>query len=870
MAVAGELQLTYGELLEASMALARAVAQATPEGGTVGILLPSSDRYAVAILACLACGRPYVALDLNYPAKRNQEIIQKAELAVLVVAGERQDISIELPDGLHQIDIANAIRETGSIYGNSVPFAPRPVDEPAIILYTSGSSGHPKGIVNSQRALLQRVLQHVEASHIDSRDVFLLLSSFCTVAGTREALTALLTGAKLCIVDPETAGLRGIRRKLLEQGVSIVYAVPALIKAVIGVEEADKDFASLRVLRLGGDRVLLSDIALLRQKIPRTCHIQIGYSSTETTGAQWFVPPDFPQTRPNTPIGYILPGITFAVLDDEGTQVPAGEIGELVVRSPYVALGEWRNGRCESGAMIADPIDPGQRILCTGDLVRMEADGRLEVVGRKDQQIKINGKRVEPAELEALLGRSPHVADAAVIAVRSATATSLVAFVAPMNDAGAGLREELRAAIRTTLPPSLHPARLHIIDAIPRLPSAKINRLALEEEDTRRQDHDAAAELTSTIKAEPEAVRGTVERIWRKVLGGRAIAANRARDEAGGDSLTLLRFVFYLEEAFGLDLPLDHFRMNMTPGDFAATIARLSAGPATEAGNADGRPAVFIFPDLPGDNPTLASFRIELADRIRCIAIDYPGWRTMASDNNTIDDVAAAAVAQINKATPTGDLLFAGYSFGSVVGFLAAARLAEMGRNVAFFAILDTNISAPLTHAGQDRLPSWGEIWRTSSRLLRGIDSPHRRACQLLARWLSAPGRHKLLGQLAHTRGNWLPAATRFTLRTELDEAVRWRLFRDWVGSSQKPRIAGHAVLLRSEEYRPGAPKDLGWGNRFETVDVIDITGNHLEMLRPPHRAGVSARFAELVWRVRSRPLGEGTIPNALNQERKG
>ena len=525
-------------------------------------------------------------------------------------------------------------------------------------------------------------------------------------------------------------------------------------------------------------------------------------------------------------------------------------MGELVVRSPYIALGEWRNGRCEAGAMVTDPSDPRRRILATGDLVRMEPDGRLEVVGRKDQQIKINGKRVEPAELEALLSRSPKVADAAVIAVRSGSDTSLVAFVAPANCSAAGLREELRAAIRAALPPALHPARLHVLDAIPRLPSAKIHRVALEEEDARRQECDIAPEPAQAAEEEPDAIRGTVERIWRKVLGGRAIAANRAWDEAGGDSLTLLSFIYYLEETLHLDLPLDHFRMNMTPSDFATTIERLIARPATQAAGADARPTVFIFPDLPGDNPTLASFRIELEDRIRCIPIEYPSWRTMIVDRNTIDDLAAAAANQIAKAMPTGDLRLAGYSFGSAVALLTAARLTGMGRHVSFFAILDTNISAPLTHAGQDRPPTAGEMGRTIWRLLRGIDSPHRRVCQLVARWLAAPGRQPMLQRLARARGGILPDATRFTLKTELDEAVRWRIFRDWVAGSDKPRLAGHAVLFRSQEDRPGTPKDLGWGARFASVEVIDITGNHLEMLRPPHRAGVGERFAEIIARA--------------------
>ena len=493
----GNQQLTYRELLDASSSLASRIRAATPEGAAVGILMPSSASFAVTILGCLAAGRPYVALDSRYPVQRNKEIIGQAGLSVLIVDSAQPGADLDLPHELQLLDLAY-ILAGAKVFGADVPVPSVAADAPASILYTSGSTGRPKGIVNSQRNLLQRVFQHVDASHIDSDDVFLLLSSFCTIAGTREALTALLTGARLVVADPKKVGLRAIRTVVRDQGISVLYALPALISAVIGVETTGRDFCSLRLVRLGGDRVLWSDIALVRRALPAACHIQIGYSSTETTGTQWFVPPHFPENSPSAPVGYILPGISFAVLDEDASPVPPGEVGELVVRSRYVALGHWDNGRCVPDAMRQDLNNPQLRIFPTGDLVRKAEDGLIEVIGRKDRQIKINGNRVEPAELEVLLRRSSKVSDAAVIARRSEEQTSLVAFVVPVPGSGPRLRDELGAAIRAVLPPPLHPARLHLLEAIPRLPSAKLDMQALQDADETAKERDCRLESPYT------------------------------------------------------------------------------------------------------------------------------------------------------------------------------------------------------------------------------------------------------------------------------------------------------------------------------------------------------------------------------------
>jgi acyl-coenzyme A synthetase/AMP-(fatty) acid ligase/thioesterase domain-containing protein len=831
--------LTYRELLAVTAKIGHDVSALTPPGGAVGILMPNSARFAAAILGCLAAGRPYVALDTRYPAARNQTVIEDAGLALLIVDDVQRDAGLLLPTKLRQLRVSDTIA------GDGAPLSPSVVDDPAVILYTSGSTGRPKGIVNSQRAILQRILQHVEASHLSSEDVFLLSTSFCTIAGTREGLTPLFIGGKLVIVDPETEGLRAMLTAAREHQASITYVLPALMRSLIELDKEGTAFCGMRVVRLGGDRVLWNDISRLRRTLPADCHIQVAYSSTETTGTQWFVPPDWPQTGPVAPVGYVLPGISFTIANEDAAAVP-GE-GELVVRSPYVALGIWDNGRCVPGPFTSDSGDPSVRIFRTGDIVKMDDGGLIEVIGRKDRLIKINGKRVEPAELEVFLRRCPGVADAAVVVRREMDEASLVAFVVPAeNEAGgAEFRTRLVETMRTALSVPLRPARLHVVSALPQLPSGKLDGQALQELDRSAYPSDIGQQRPFNV-GDLEQIDTTVQRLWDALLRHPAAASHRSWAEGGGDSLKFLRLIFELEETLHCNIPIDHFRIDMTAAEFSATLCDILTGTKKPDGNRAGSP-IFLFPGLSGDYPALAEIRASLEPIAHVVAIAYPSWREMLHEDGTIEGLAKAALTQITRIAPEGDVRFISYSFGAAAALVAAAHLTAQGRRIGFFGVIDGNISASETFAAQDRLPTFGEIGRVTRGLLARGDSFQHRGCQLTARWLVGLSGGRFLSWLAHRRLDWLPTGARFTFERELEEAMRHRAFAAWVSQASELRLAAAAVLFRSQQERPGAPPDLGWAKHFAALEIVEVTGNHLEMLQSPHRERLCARLTEKI-----------------------
>jgi len=473
----GETRLTYAEVWRIACHLARQVERVVPAGRPVAVVLPNAALFPVAALACLAVGRPYVPIDLDYPVARNTEILREAGAAAAITQPGLAAAGALIPASVPVIyaDVSGCL---------AVPDGP-PLDiaepgGPAVIVFTSGSTGRPKGICNDQRALLVRIAQFINTCHLNAEDRLILVSSQSVMAGVRNTLTALLTGATLRIAELRRHGISGVQRVIRDERITVYYSVPAVMRSVFRGTEAKVALASLRIVRLSGDTSFESDLALCRAVLPPTCHIFSSFGSTEApTIFQWFPRPGMGDGL-SLPSGYPIPGLAFALVGADGSAVAPGEVGELVLRSRHLALGLWQDGRLVPGPFESDPVDPDVRMLHTGDLFRMNATGVAEFCGRSDRQMKIRGMRVDPGEIEAALRRCHGVADAAVI-VRQQNSMDgvLVGFVVPQPEAAQLEGRHLRQQVSTWLPPAKCPAVIHVIAEIPRLPSFKAEQAAL-------------------------------------------------------------------------------------------------------------------------------------------------------------------------------------------------------------------------------------------------------------------------------------------------------------------------------------------------------------------------------------------------------
>src|SRR5438128_5875454 len=221
--------LTFGELWDGISGLAERLAVETKPGDLIGILLPACPMFPLAMLACLAAGRPFVVLDPHYPSDWLDHVLRDARPTMIVT----------LANGLHGVEprmpTARVIRLTGLPRAGRRDWRPATmgVDEPACVLFTSGSTGRPKSIVNSQRNLLQRVAQSINAAHINTADKLLTLASPCTIVGVRDVITALLAGASIHLLDPQGVGARETLNVIRAEAITILFAVPVLLRFIV-------------------------------------------------------------------------------------------------------------------------------------------------------------------------------------------------------------------------------------------------------------------------------------------------------------------------------------------------------------------------------------------------------------------------------------------------------------------------------------------------------------------------------------------------------------------------------------------------------------------------------------------------------------
>jgi len=687
-----DASITYAEIWRALTGWAEQIGGATAPGDLVGILAPASTAFPIAMLACLAAGRPFVALDSDYPPEWIARVLDDSGPSLLLVGAAGHRAAAHSSKALRTLDLnGNA--------GTAPPgWRPAPLssDEAACVLYTSGSTGQPKGIVNSQRNLLQRVSQSVNAAHMNSNDRFLTLASLCTIVGVRDLITALLTGASFYVHDSQKAGAREIFRIIRDRRISVLFAFPALLRSVVeGCQDGAGD--DLRLVRVGGDTTLWSDIALLRAWTSPGTSIQLVYAATEAPMMQWFVGETASGDEERIPIGYPLPGNALAVIDEDGAPTPQGEVGELLVRSPYVALGAWSRGGCEVEAIRTDTEYPNVRIFETGDLVRRRPDGLYDRIGRKDRQIKIRGVRVELDGVEAAIRPHGSVRDVAVVARTAGNGggARLVAYVQLHDCASHDCLGALGLMMRRTVPAHMRPWRYYAVPVIPRLPNSKLDAQALGAMDLARAAEEADSRLGSPggTFVEKDPVEIAVAHIWRNVLGLGLAAPEDDFFDLGGDSLRAITMTVELEKALGRELPMNLINQAPTFAAFCATLRENEpAGyfPLVVLKPGQGAPPLFFIHGVGGSVMELFALGRKMKWPGPVIGIQARGLDGRDPPYETVEAMTDEYLAAVKSRQPEGPYFLCGYSFGGLVAFEMARRLSDRGDDVAFVGLVAT------------------------------------------------------------------------------------------------------------------------------------------------------------------------------------
>jgi acyl-coenzyme A synthetase/AMP-(fatty) acid ligase/thioesterase domain-containing protein/acyl carrier protein len=839
-----DTSLSFSQLWYGLSGLAEIIADSTKPGDLIGIALPACSMFPAAILACLAAGRPFVALDPHYPSNWLGQVLEDVRPALIV---GREDVfgAIETV-----VPTERVIQLTGLPKPARKGWRPTEpgVDQPACVVLTSGSTGRPKGIVNSQRSLLQRVAQSINAAHINAEDRFLTLASLCTIVGVRDILTALLAGASVRLLDPQRVGAREILNVIRTEAITILFAFPALLRSLIA--HADQRAGdTLRLVRIGGDTTLWSDIDRLRAWLAPKSAIQLIYAATEAPMMQWFVDDSSRTDDPRIPIGHPLPGNRLALIDEYGRNTRPGEVGELIVGSPYVSLGNWAGGLWVEGHCAANGIEsdaaPSSRLFRTGDLVRQRPDGLLERMGRKDRQVKIRGARVDLEGVEAALCQHPFVRDAAALARtnRAEGGVTLVAYVCGRQGAPARLLDDLKEFMQSA-PPPMRPRHFYLTHKIPRLPSSKLDLRALMalDESSVQNEHAHVAAAAEASPANGDCIARTVAQVWQEVLNTPVRSPEDDFFEAGGDSLAAITFTIEIERALAVELPLTLINEAPTFASFCQALREHRVSryvPLVPLKPGEGLPSVFFIHGLGGNVAELFPMTRQVTYPGAIIGIQARGLTGEETPHTSVDAMAAEYCREVKALQPEGPYYLCGYSFGGLVAFEMARRLWESGDAVGLVGLFDTTMSWlrwPLrtwlsivrrrlvqfaVEASADPIHTWpAAIRKGASRVrdrLRGHPTPGERDGPPLPSFLKA----------APTRVLRVAAAA-------LIASARYR----------PGFYPGELTLFSPAEREPTLPPlQAIWRKHARTLSIVETAGTHWTMLSAPNAASTAARL---------------------------
>ncbi|MGH8442730.1 MAG: amino acid adenylation domain-containing protein [Nevskiaceae bacterium] len=526
--------VSYAELDQRTDALARVLcAQGVGPETVVGLVAERSPDMVVAILAIFKAGGAYVPIDPRYPADRVRHMVK--DVGCKVVLFQRRDLASAIPA---ELDITPLyLDEPVADAPDAAPSAAHDSRQLAYVMYTSGSTGNPKGVMIEHRSIVRLIANSADIAFAPD-DRILLTSAPGFDVTTWEVWSALLNGLPLAIVDEETLlDPAALAAEIRAKRVTTLWLIAPLFNQL--VQEQPDLFAGVRQLMIGGDALSAPHVRLARRANPGLRVIN-GYGPTENTSfsTYHFVSDADAEI---VPIGRPITNSTAYVINRDGQLLPPAVNGELYVGGPGVARGYLNQPELTAAKFVPDPYsaEPGACLYRTGDLVRWREDGLIDFLGRIDHQVKIRGFRVELGEIETAIANHDEVKQVVVLVKQNGNQKQLVAYlVAKRADAvdKTALIASLVTRLRTALPEYMVPAAFVVLDAMPRNANGKIDRARLPEPDASAYAHGAHAE------PENEAER-TLWSIWKEVLGTDSFGVTDGFYAIGGDSILTIQVV---------------------------------------------------------------------------------------------------------------------------------------------------------------------------------------------------------------------------------------------------------------------------------------------------------------------------------------
>ncbi|MGQ0838793.1 amino acid adenylation domain-containing protein [Actinokineospora sp.] len=830
------LRLTYGQLHRRAGAIAQRLrAAGVLPGQLVAVCLPRRPELVAAILGALVAGAAYVPLDPRHPTERVTGLLHDTGARAVITDAE---VAARLTDGSTTVIVTDDIEDEG--VGEVASHHPHP-DELVYVVHTSGSSGKPKGVMIRHGAMADRIESRQRTVRLSERDVVISVVPATTDVSQLCFFTALTTGARLVLAEDDAGrDPQSLADLLRACGASFMQASPTTWRML-----AETGWTPpARFQLLSGGEGMGTD--LVRRLCATDAEVWDYYGPSEVTvfcfGTRLFgdgSPPRF-ESAANT--------MTY-LLDATLEPVPFGVPGQIYVGGDGLARGYLGQPGVTAGAFLPDPFAtaPGARMYATGDVGRRDRHGRVEILGRQDQQLKIGGFRVELGEIENSLVTHPGVR-AAVVHPQPGAAGELV-LAAYVIVADEGIVEMLREFLGRTLPEYMVPTHVLRMQSFPRLANGKVDRSALPVPGPERP------EIATPYRRPEGPVEEAIAAVWSEELGIDRVGRDDDFFALGGHSLLTLRILARLPREHDIDLSFRDFLTHRTVRGLATVAATAKEAREREPsllwlGESGAGAALFCVHPGGGSAHWYRHLADVYAPERPLGAFEWPGLHQDVPVPGSLAEVAATYVAELRTAQPAGPHHILGWCGSSGIAWEMAHSLHESGAEPRL--ILIDPIEYP--SAGDSPLAENVQVLRRAEGLLAALreNTDERR-------------RHEIRAELLATLGKVVDDGDAALEEEAVDLEHGWeRRIRAWRAMAELrlnyhfPTYPGSVDLIVCEELAAGGYLSI-IGQSFDgyidqwrglvdgEVRVHLIPGDHRTALFPPQVSVLAAMLARVI-----------------------
>lgn len=811
----GASEISYDTLNKQVNQLAhQLVEQGVKPGDIVAVALPRSIELVVCLLAIMQCGAAYLPLDTTYPQQRLDYMMDNSKAEVLI---STKEFPLTLQSSPKTLWIE-------AIFSDMANFPSTPLDIPidldamAYLLYTSGSTGNPKGVQITHKNFVNFLIGMLEQPGIEETDRLLSITTISFDIIGLELFLPLLKGATLVIANDETAKDSRLMLELLKaENITVLQATPTTWLMLLDAGWQNR----LPLKALCGGEALPMNLAI--KLLDRVDELWNMYGPTETT--IWSTVKQIKASDDLITIGHPIANTQVYILDENEQLLAPGQVGELCIAGDGVAIGYWGRPDLTAENFIKNKFgQEGSSLLYkTGDLGKLLPSGELQCLGRIDHQVKIRGHRIELGEIEEAINNIEEIESSVVVVDHDL----LKAFVTTKGSKpfSQSFQNSWKAYLQDLLPPYMVPHNVTHIVEFPTTLNGKIDRKALVSASTSVE----AKPAFTMAQTDSEKI---ITAIWEDCLGIEKIDINSDFFELGGHSLIAVRVMTQIEKQTGSRLPLAALLEHPTIKKLALyldkkTISWDSLIPLNAKGH---KTPLFV---VHGANYNVLIFKglsESLDDDQPIYALQAKGINGDVKPHESVEEMAAHYISEIQTVHPNGPYALGGFSFGGIIAFEMAKQLKEQGKEIKFIALFDSyayphyKYTNPLTKTLVSKLYNVGQLFYMLIDMFSSVKNFKRRV-ELLKLMFSG-----FVLRLKY--GSEKQKQIQFNRSAEIDKKHVAAFYKYNMFPQDQD-----VHLFRSTEdiFLTHEPKFLGWKKfALNGIHRHIIPGNHSEMFLPP------------------------------------